>query len=403
MDSNSTDQSIRIEELTTVETVHLDNSEKDEVSDGEVKLNDDSLSPLLPSTIETNNINISNYPSSVPWKLQSKITSSLKEIVDIYSDQSGSCLNITKGLSIVALIGIFIGIIMPKDTDLPGPVYRYISSMIGYLYFMAWSVSFYPQIITNYQKKSTDGLSTDSTILGILNYTCYAIYNAFFFWDETIRQEYKDRHGADAEITVMSNDVAFAFNALFTLFFTLGQIIYYSGMSKQPASRTCKLIVGLTILFSTIYIVCILLKLPGFIWIDFLYIMATVKLILTIMTYIPQIALNYQRKSTKGFNIWNIIFDFSGGLLSLMQLFFDCLDMNNFSGILGNWAKLILSLITFLFDGFYFLQHYVLYRNTCDDTDNIGEATEEERDFFYNPVEDTDDDGGDEQPLTEIV
>lgn len=51
-----------------------------------------------------------------------------------------------------------------------------------------------------------------------------------------------------------------------------------------------------------------------------------------------------------GFNIWNVIFDFSGGLLSLIQLYFDCLDMNDFGGIKGNWAKLVLSLITLVFD-----------------------------------------------------
>ena len=52
----------------------------------------------------------------------------------------------------------------------------------------------------------------------------------------------------------------------------------------------------------------------------------------------------------KGFNIWNVIFDFSGGLLSLLQLFFDCVGMNDFSGIWGNRAKLVLSLITLVFD-----------------------------------------------------
>ena len=265
-----------------------------------MKSTDDSLaSPLLPSTNETHT-DTSNNSSNGSQKIQTQISSFLKEILDIYSDQSGSCRNISKGLSIAAFFGAFLGIIVPKNTDLPSPVYRYISSMIGYMYFVAWSISFYPQIITNYRKKSTDGLSIDSTILGILNYTSYTIYNAFFFWDETIRQEYKDKHGADSEITVMSNDVAFAINGFLILCVTLGQIIYYDGLSKQPISKTCKLIVAGTLLVSMIYIICIFLKLPGFLWIDFLYMMATVKLILTIMTYIPQLYLNYQRKSTKG-------------------------------------------------------------------------------------------------------
>ena len=59
-----------------------------------------------------------------------------------------------------------------------------------------------------------------------------------------------------------------------------------------------------------------------------------------------------------GFNIYNVIFDFSGGFLSLMQLYFDCVDMNNFAGILGNWAKFILSLLTLIFDVSFFLCFY---------------------------------------------
>ena len=34
----------------------------------------------------------------------------------------------------------------------------------------------------------------------------------------------------------------------------------------------------------------------------------------------------------------------------MIQLVFDCLDMNNFDGIFGNWAKFVLSLITLVFD-----------------------------------------------------
>jgi hypothetical protein len=152
---------------------------------------------------------------------------SIKSIITIYADQSGSCENVSKGISVILAIGAFVGAVLPKNPDLPTPWYRTLSSSIGYIYFLSWSVSFYPQLITNYQKKSTEGVSTDAYILAALNYICYTIYNAFFFFDEGIRQEFKDRYGPDATITVQSNDVAFSVHALFLTFVLTGQIMYY--------------------------------------------------------------------------------------------------------------------------------------------------------------------------------
>lgn len=278
------------------------------------------------------------------------------KIVNIYSDQSGSCSNLTHGLTLMMLVGALLGIVMPKNPDLPHASYRLFSSIIGYIYFVSWSVSYYPQIITNFQRKSIHGLSTDSYILAILNNACYSIYNSFFFWNETIRSQYKDRHGADAKITVQSNDVAFALHALFLTLVVVGQIGYYGGFQQYPISNITKCIVGVLFLTSGSYIVCIYWY--DWLWIDFLYLMASFKLVLTTLTYLPQILLNCQRKSTDGWNIWNVIFDFIGGLLSMLQLVWDSIDLDDLRhGIMGNWAKLLLGVITLVCDGAFFAQH----------------------------------------------
>lgn len=64
---------------------------------------------------------------------------------------------------ILMISGIILGMFMPKNEDLPTPYYRYISSVLGYTYFLCWSISFYPQIILNHRNKSTFGLSSDFT------------------------------------------------------------------------------------------------------------------------------------------------------------------------------------------------------------------------------------------------
>ena len=233
--------------------------------------------------------------SSSP-KIVQGCCSSFKSIIGIYADQSGSCLNLTKGLTIMALMGSLFGFLMPKNSDLSGP-YKTISSMIGYTYFIASTVCFYPQIVTNYQLKSIDGLSTDSIICGILKNLFYTIYTAGFFFNTAIQNEYRERNGPDADITVMSNDVAYGIHALLLTMILLGQILYYTGFAM---SNFCKFFVSGMTLSALIYAQCILLKVDGVSWIDLLYLLATFNLLLTMMQYLPQIWLNYMRKSTQG-------------------------------------------------------------------------------------------------------
>jgi hypothetical protein len=77
--------------------------------------------------------------------------------------------------------------------------------------------------------------------------------------------------------------------------------------------------------------------------------------------YIPQVLLNCQRKSTMGWSIWNILLDFTGGVLSVLQLVLDCADLKDFSGISGNPAKFGLGFVSILFDIVFMTQHYCLY------------------------------------------
>jgi cystinosin len=85
------------------------------------------------------------------------------------------------------------------------------------------------------------------------------------------------------------------------------------------------------------------------------------KILISLIKYIPQVVLNYQRKSTVGWSIWNIILDFTGGFLSDLQLVLDCWDLHDFTGITGNIAKFGLGSVSIFFDIIFMLQHYVIY------------------------------------------
>ncbi len=56
-------------------------------------------------------------------------------------------------------------------------------------------------------------------------------------------------------------------------------------------------------------------------WLDFLYACSYAKLLITLVKYVPQAVMNYRRKSTMGWSIGNVLLDFSGGILSITQMF----------------------------------------------------------------------------------
>ena len=87
------------------------------------------------------------------------------------------------------------------------------------------------------------------------------------------------------------------------------------------------------------------------------------KLLTVVLKYIPQVWVNYKRKSTQGWSIYPMLLDFAGGWLSLGQLIIDSSLQNDWSGITGNPVKFGLGNVTIVFDIIFILQHYVLYRH----------------------------------------
>jgi cystinosin len=88
-----------------------------------------------------------------------------------------------------------------------------------------------------------------------------------------------------------------------------------------------------------------------------------IKILISLIKYIPQVILNIRRKSTIGWSIWNVLLDFTGGILSDLQLVLDCADLGDWTGITGNLAKFGLGFVSVTFDLIFMLQHYVLYRH----------------------------------------
>ena len=98
------------------------------------------------------------------------------------------------------------------------------------------------------------------------------------------------------------------------------------------------------------------------VWLNFLYYCSYVKLGITLIKYIPQAFMNFRRKSTVGWSIGNILLDFTGGTLSMLQMFLIAYNNDDWSSLFGDPTKFGLGFFSVAFDIFFMLQHYVFYR-----------------------------------------
>lgn len=101
-----------------------------------------------------------------------------------------------------------------------------ISVVVGWVYFAAWSISFYPQVILNFRRQSVVGLSFDFLALNIIGHSMYGVFNISLYFFKYFQDEYFRRipHGMNP---VELNDVFFSIHAVILTLFTIGQCFYY--------------------------------------------------------------------------------------------------------------------------------------------------------------------------------
>lgn len=232
-----------------------------------------------------------------------------------------------------------------------------LSRLLGWVYTLAWSASFYPQVMHNYVHKSTRGLSGDFVLLNTLGHTSYLVYNTLLYFLPAARREYRDRHGGRDNV-VQLNDFIFSLHAtLLAIIILVQYLVYRTGEKVSPIVR---LSLALALTIAVFLAGARAVQLVS--WLHIIAAASTLKLLITLTKYIPQIHLNTQRKSTYGFSIQNIILDMIGGLLSLVQLFVDAvLIQHDWLGLRADWGKWGLGILSIAFDLVLIWQHYVVY------------------------------------------
>ncbi|GLE01568.1 hypothetical protein PINS_up010398 [Pythium insidiosum] len=262
----------------------------------------------------------------------------------------------------ILVLGLTLGLTLDANAHIPQPWNR-ISSIIGWIYFCCWSVSFYPQVFLNYSRKSVVGLSLDYTVLNMLGFTCYSIFNCAFYYSESVQQQYMRRHGGNRN-AVEPNDVFFSLHAAVLVAVSLFQCSIYPRGDQRVSKATIIWSVG-TVILAFLFTVAIVVtgndESSLLNTLNLLYLLSYVKLMTTLFKCIPQIVLNYRRKSTVGWTIWNVLLDIIGGLLSIGQQLLDSGATHDWTAITGDPVKFSLGFVSIVVDIVFILQHYVWY------------------------------------------
>uniref|UniRef100_A0A0N5C642 Cystinosin homolog n=1 Tax=Strongyloides papillosus TaxID=174720 RepID=A0A0N5C642_STREA len=350
--------------------------------------NKDGSNELISYTIKTIQL-IQNEPKVINFKLKKKIDNYINVALN-YSDNllkvepntflftsNISEVNVTlTGLEVQSLSFIDLAICQFDQPGLPckpTPTESYLRVEIihstflsvlivitGWIYFFAWSISFYPQIYLNFVRKSVVGLNFDFLLLNVIGFTCYTIYNVLMYFDPYVQDLYLQVHERSL-IPVLLNDVVFAVHALVACIITGIQCFIYT-RENQRVSYTCYGLSSVLILAAVISFILSLCNVIN--WLQFINNLSYLKMAVTLSKYFPQALLNYRRKSTVGWSIGNVLLDFTGGFMDIVQMVLQGANTNDWTGFYGNPVKFGLGLVSMVFDVVFMIQHYCLYRNT---------------------------------------
>ena len=248
------------------------------------------------------------------------------------------------------------------------------SIILGWMYFFAWSFSFYGQVIENFRRGKVNGLNINFEVYNLVGFTGYTVYTVWGFFDKNLGTG-----------NVQIQDLFFAGHALLLTIITLGQVIYYYDKKDPDLKVNNFTITLLSVLIWGALLLIFVERVLGYydphvsedkryIFNSLIY-LGWCKVAISLVKYIPQVLSNMRRKSTIGWNIHNILLDFSGGILSFAQNIIDTIrgQMDITPGGQSpalNIAKFAISIVAVVFDIIFMIQHYILYKDSNTDLNN---------------------------------
>lgn len=282
------------------------------------------------------------------------------------SDEASAVAALSLSLAVGLVLGPGLGVGL--DESLPETAQGW-SAALGWGYFTAWSLSFWPQILENQRTRRVDGLSADYLLYSLVGYCAYALYNGALGFNDDIRGAYAALHGG-ALPDVAAADFAFAAHAVVATLVVAAQYATMrrpgqdAGVSPVAAGVAATALLAAALGAAQAGAACAPADGGCAAWLPLLVLLGGTKVAMTLVKYTPQVLHNHARRSTEGWSLANVLLDLSGGALSLAQVGLDAWARHDLSVVTGSPAKLWIAALSLGYDAIFIAQAYWLYRDS---------------------------------------
>lgn len=236
----------------------------------------------------------------------------------------------------------------------------WLESLFGWIYFVAWSATFWPQVLLINKRRTTAGLSTDFVSINIVGFISYAIFTIAAYTTPAVSKSYEAATGYPAQVEFA--DVLFAAHGAVMCVVLVLQILILPPRTAPHPTIAVACIVAQT---------AVLVGLYGAIsgrvdWYPFLRFAGLVKVAASIVKHFPQVLLNRRRSSTVGWSYTMVLLDVVGGSFSVAQQIVRSISLGSLAPFTSNLAKTLLAAESLAFDFFFIAQHVILYPDRTD-------------------------------------
>jgi len=235
-----------------------------------------------------------------------------------------------------------------------------LESLFGWVYFVAWSATFWPQVLLINRRRTTAGLSTDFVTINIIGFISYAIFTFSSYTLPAVAASYVASTGYPPQVELA--DVLFAAHgAIMCAVLVLQVLILPPRIPPSPLVA----VVGAASM--ALVAVGLATSLVGNLdWYFFLRCAGMLKVMCSVVKHFPQVFLNQHRNSTVGWSYTMVLLDVVGGSFSVAQQIVRSVSMGSLAPFTSNMAKTMLAAESLAFDFFFIAQHAIFYPDRTD-------------------------------------
>ncbi|XP_072019472.1 cystinosin-like isoform X2 [Amphiura filiformis] len=196
-----------------------------------------------------------------------------------------------------------------------------LTGVFRWFYEFCFVIHLLPQFYLNYQRKSVVGLSFDYLLLSLITFFTFATFNIGSYASTDVRK-------GDQHVSIIAKVLLVIIKFAIALFFIIMLASQFKAIS----------------------------------FVTFIDIMGYLKLLLSFSKYIPQVHMNYERKSTEGWSIAVVILDLLCGALTVSGMFIVAFNYGHWISFIHSPTRLGIALFSIIFSTIFIIQHYVIYR-----------------------------------------